>query len=379
MPDGRNLRGMALQDGMRETAIRQGCAGFGVCSTDPFTEAAEEIRRRKASGLSGDLAFTYRNPARATDIRTSFPWARWLVVAAWSYLPGAGDPGPPQPGTGRVARFATSDHYRGLRRALTALRDRLHDEGHRAEILVDDNRLVDRAAAVRAGVGWWGKSTMVLDPRHGPWLLLGSVVTDAPLTPTDPMIRDCGTCTACLTACPTGALVAPGVLDARRCLAHWSQVPGVIPRVFRPAMGDRIYGCDACLDACPPGRKLLARASIPRGRVDLVELLRSDDATLMGAFRHFYVPQRNPRYLRRNLLVALGNAGGEDAPEVLAGYLDDPDWLLRAHAAWAVGVGGAAGATRRLAVARRGERHPAVRLEIEMAMDDTASAGRRLR
>jgi epoxyqueuosine reductase len=144
-------------------------------------------------------------------------------------------------------------------------------------------------------------------------------------------------------------------------------------------MGDRIYGCDACLDACPPGRKLLARASIPRGRVDLVELLRSDDATLMGEFRHFYVPQRNPRYLRRNLLVALGNAGGEDAPGVLAGYLGDPDWLLRAHAAWAVGVGGAAGATRRLTVARRGERHPAVRLEIEMAMDDTASAGRGLR
>ena len=136
--------------------------------------------------------------------------------------------------------------------------------GHRAAVLCDDSRLVDRAAAVRAGVGWWGKSTMVLAPGHGPWLLLGSVVTDASLPPDTPMARDCGTCAACLPACPTGALVAPGVLDARRCLAALAQSPGAIPREFRRAMGDRLYGCDDCLEACPPGQR--ARLAARRRR-----------------------------------------------------------------------------------------------------------------
>ncbi len=363
---------MTTRHELEQTARWHGCAGFGICRADPFTETEREIERRRATGLAGNLAFTYRNPARATDVRASFPWARRLVVLSWSYLPAAGDPGPARPGTGRIARFATTDHYRGLRRALAAVGDRLREGGYRAEVLADDNRLVDRAAAVRAGIGWWGKSTMVLDPRHGPWLLLGSVVTDAPLRPTEPMIRGCGTCTACLPACPTGALVAPGVLDARRCLAHWSQVPGIIPRVFRRLMGDRVYGCDDCLDACPPGGRLLASASARQGRIDLLGLLEGDDATLLGTFAHFYVPQRDPRYLRRNLLVALGNAGGGEAENALARHLAHPDWILRAHAAWAVGVGGGAEAFSRLAAARRRERHPVVHLELEMAMDDAA-------
>ncbi len=370
---------MTTRDELEQIARRHGCAGFGVCRADPFTETAAEIERRRGAGLAGHLAFTYRNPARSTDVTASFGWARRLVVLSWSYLPAAGDPGPARPGSGRVARFATADHYRGLRRALAAVADHLRDGGHRAEALADDNRLVDRAAAVRAGVGWWGKSTMVLDPRHGPWLLLGSVVTDAPLPPTEPMMRGCGSCTACLPACPTGALVAPGVLDARRCLAHWSQVPGIIPRVFRPLMGDRIYGCDDCLDACPPGGKLAARASAVRGRVDLLAMLDADDATLLETFAHFYVPQRDPRYLRRNLLVALGNAGGAGAADVLARHLTHPDWMLRAHAAWAVGAGGGSAALARLGPARRWERHPAVRLELEMAMDDAGGVDPGLR
>jgi epoxyqueuosine reductase len=370
---------MTTRDELEQIARRHGCAGFGVCRADPYTDTAGAIAWRRATGLSGHLAFTYRNPARATDVAVSFPWARRLVVLSWSYLPAAGDPGPARPGTGRVARFATTDHYRGLRNALGAVRDRLRADGSRAETLVDDNRLVDRAAAVRAGVGWWGKSTMVLDPRHGPWLLLGSVVTDAVLPSTAPMIRGCGTCTACLPACPTGAIVAPGVLDARRCLAHWSQVPGIIPWVFRPLMGDRVYGCDDCLDACPPGGKLLRRTSASRGRIDLVALLAADDTALLTTFSHFYVPQRDPRYLRRNLLVALGNSGGADAAGALASHLTHPDWLLRAHAAWALGAAAGPSAAPRLAAARRRERHPAVRLELEMAMDGAAGAPPRLR
>ncbi len=308
----------------------------GVCSAGPFAETRGAIRSRKAQGLSARLGFTYGNPDLSTDIRRSFRWAEALVVGIRAYLPAAGGPGEGRPGRGRVARFAVTDSYRPLRSGLETMASELRAAGYKAEVLVDDSRLVDRAAAVRAGVGWWGKSTMVLAPGAGPWFLIGSVVTDAPLAPSEPMDRSCGSCRACLPACPTGALVAPGVLDARLCLAALAQSPGIIPRHMRPFMEDRVYGCDECLTACPPGGRLLERATSRRGSVDLVGLLRSADTDLLDEFNHFYMPSRRPRILRRNALVALGNTGAAEHLQTVAGYLGHPDWLLRLHAVWAV-------------------------------------------
>jgi epoxyqueuosine reductase len=208
-------------------------------------------------------------------------------------------------------------------------------------VVCDDNRLVDRAVAVRAGIAWWGKSAMVLAPGAGPWLLLGSVVTDAVLEPDSAMRRDCGSCDACIPACPTGAIVAPGVLDARRCLAAMAQRGGAIPREFREAMGQRVYGCDECLIACPPGQRSLAVLDEGGGAVDLVEMLGTADRPLRDRFAHFYVPRNQARYLRRNAIVAMGNTGSRKHVPVLAGLLGHPDPLLRAHGAWALGrVGG---------------------------------------
>lgn len=329
-----------------------GLAGFGICTAAPFPQVRTALEERKSSGKSAAMSFTFANPETSTDVHRSFPWARRLVVGAWGYLPEAGSPGPARAGTGRLARFATEDHYVGLRRALDAVAAVLTDEGLNAQVLVDDNRLVDRAAAVRAGVGWWGKNSMVLAPGLGPWLLIGSVVTDAELEVSEPMARDCGSCSACLPACPTGALVAPGVLDAARCLAYWAQAPGVIPVELREAMGDRIYGCDDCLDACPPGQRLVESARAPNGRVDLTDLLADDDRSLLDRFSHFYIPRRQVRHLRRNALVALGNNPERGSVGVVAGYLGHPDWLLRLHAAWALrrmGGSAAAAALRRQA------------------------------
>ncbi|HSQ37333.1 MAG TPA: 4Fe-4S double cluster binding domain-containing protein, partial [Acidimicrobiia bacterium] len=212
-----------------------------------------------------------------------------------------------------------------------------------------------------------------LSPGHGPWLLLGSVVTDAVLPRSRPSRRTCGTCTACLPACPTGALVGPGVLDARRCLAALAQAPGPIPHEHRRGMGDRLYGCDACLEACPPGRRCLAAAPEHRGRVDLAGLLTADDAALRRRFGHWYIPGRRVRYLRRNALVALGNAGGGAARTAVIGYLEDADPLLRAHAAWALGALGGPDARTALSRAARGEGDLSVREEIRRA---AAEAGR---
>src|SRR4051794_6172119 len=201
------------------------------------------------------MHFTYGRPERSTDPSRTLPEARALVVGARSYRePGAAPaPGP----SARVARYARADHYAALRASLHSVAERLTDDGWRARVLVDDNALVDREAARRAGIGWYGKSSNLLLPGRGSWFVLGSVVTDAPLVANDAPVEDgCGPCTRCMTGCPTGAIVAPGVVDARRCLAWLLQADGPFPVEFRAALGDRIYGCDDCQEVCPPNRRL---------------------------------------------------------------------------------------------------------------------------
>ncbi len=331
--------------------------------------------RRAAGGWSGLLRFTYADPQTATDISRSFLWAARLVVGAVTYLPVAGNPGPARENHGRVARFATSDHYEPLRRGLRSVRGVLQSAGYRAEVLMDDSRLVDRAAAVRAGIAWWGKSTMALSPRYGPWTLLGSVATEAELPTTLPMQRDCGTCVACIPACPTGALDQEGTLDATRCISYWAQMPGFIPRSIREAWGDRLYGCDACLDACPPGQRWLGLATGEAGRVDLVELLELTDDELRERFSHFYIPRNDPAHLRRNALVALGTCGSSEIVPIVAGYLRAGPAMLRSHAAWALGRIGGSAAVEALASAVREEADAAVRSELDGALASVHEGG----
>ena len=248
---------------------------------------------------------------------------------------------------GVVARYASADHYRPLRDGLAAVAVRLRAAGFRATVVADDNALVDRAAAHRAGLGWYGKNTNLLLAGQGSWFVLGSVVTDAPLpAASQPLADGCGSCRRCLPACPTGALVAPGVLDARRCLAWLVQAPGVFPREYRTALGGRLYGCDDCQEVCPEN-VAAERAGMtatgpqdPRDRpaVDLLQLLAASDDELMTGYGRWYIPRRQPRYLRRNALLALGNIADGRDPEVAAALrraLADPDPIIRGHAVWA--------------------------------------------
>ena len=336
-----------------------------MTSADPFDGLAATMHERTAAGVSANLAFTYRSPDIAADVRRTFPWAERLVAVAFAYEPEAGT-STPAPGTLRIARFADGDQYLGLRGALNALVAELESAGARAEALSDDSRLVDRAVAVRAGIGWWGRSTMVLVPGAGPWVLLGSVATDAPLEIDEPMVRTCGTCTACIPACPTGAILDGGVLDVRLCLAHHLQSSGVIPEDLRAAAGDRLYGCDDCLTSCPPGTRAL-EAARPVGGPMILEILGATDADLLERYGHFYLPARRPRILRRNALVAAGNDRSVELEPVVIGYLGHPDWLLRAHAAWAVGRLGTVLGYAALGQALREETDGRVRREIRQA------------
>jgi len=318
---------------LRAIGLGAGLDLVGFASADPFPEIEAELVRRRREGLSNRLGFTYSDPAAAGDLRQHFPWAATLVVGARSYLPAAGND---RAGHGRVAASARLPGYEPLRTALEAMASALAGEGHQAQVLCDDNRLVDRAAAVRAGIGWWGKSSMVLAPGLGPWFLLGTVVTSLELARDEPSTRSCGTCSACLPACPTGALVAPGVLDARLCLAAWAQTPGVVPVEIREAMGDRLYGCDACLDACPPGRSLKARGSDDGLTFDLGWVLWASDWTLLAHFGHWFLPDRDPRIIRRNALIAAANTNDRGLIEAIAPYTAHPDETLAVHARWAL-------------------------------------------
>lgn len=334
--------GEGLLPTLREAALRHGATEIGVCSADPFPDVRDSIAQRVATGLNGPLKLTYGDGDLATDIRRTHPWAESLVVLGLPYLP-APDGRLPI-GDGEIARFATQDHYIALHAALDGVSDILRQAGFQAEAVFDDNSLVDRAAAQRAGVGWWGRNTMMIAPGVGPWMLLGSVVTDAPLSISTPMSRTCGTCFDCIPACPTGALDTPGVLDARKCLGTWLQSAKPTPHHLRAVIGARIYGCDDCLTSCPPGSRYLEGSFDPKGyrpegagvqQVDLTEALSLSDAELVARFPHFYVPKRDGKYLRRNALVALANTVGDSAPLVDA--LDDPSSVIRSSAAWAVG------------------------------------------
>jgi epoxyqueuosine reductase len=331
-----------------------------VTDLEPFPDTRAELERRVASGESGRLGFTFKDPARSTDPRRSFPWGSSIVVVAVPYL---------RDGDGRrqgrrVARFADDDRYGVVRDLLDRLEAALQVTGARTEAVVDDDRLVDRAVAVRAGIAWWGKSTMALTPGLGPWFLIGSVVTDAALEPTAPMVRGCGSCTACIPACPTGAIVEPGVLDARRCLAAIFQSRGSIPIEFREAAGARVYGCDACLTACPPGDAALDRL-LPSAQPDPRALLAMGDAELDAHVSHWYVPGRKMRFVRRNAIVAIGNDRRPEDVPLLEDLLGGEDALLRAHAVWALGR---IGTDRALAALARHALHEAdteVREELD--------------
>jgi epoxyqueuosine reductase len=315
-----------------------GLDAIGIAPAAPFVEARVNLVERRAAGLHGGMQFTYRNPDRSTDPDRALAGARAIVVGALSYPARTqrrnGD-GP----SGRVAAYARADHYTALRRSLSVIADRLREHGWQARVLADDNALVDREAAYRAGLGWYGKNSNLLLPGRGSWFVLGSVVTTAPLEPDDaPMADGCGTCRRCISGCPTGAIVSPGVVDARRCLAWLLQMTGDFPREHRVALGDRIYGCDDCQEVCPQNVPDEDVGDVGDPWVSIVEMLTADDATLLARHGRWYIPERSPRYLRRNALVVLGNIGDPDdirVAHLVEHYLDDPDEMLRAHAAWA--------------------------------------------
>jgi epoxyqueuosine reductase len=312
-----------------------GLDAIGVARAEAYMETERHIRERRDRGLFADMRFTMAQPERSCHPETLLEGARSVVSAALCYWA----PEPPlEPGEGRLARYTWHDTYAELREKLTQLGSLL---GGRCRVLVDANQHVDREAAARSGVGFYGKNTMLITKRHGSWVVLGTLVTDVELEPTPPLGTDCGDCRICIDACPTGALDEPGVLDSTRCLSYWTQAPAAIPEPYRAALGAQVYGCDICQDVCPWNRGVAKRRDAdpedPAGHVDLVRWLEQDGRVVVDEYDRLYVPRNEPRWLQRNALVALANAGGEQHRDVLQRYADGDDELLAEHAAWALG------------------------------------------
>ena len=335
---------------LKEIGRSAGLDDLAVTGVEPIIEARRAIEERKALGLHAGMTFTYGNPVRATDPSQLLEGAQSLLVGIRRYeAPSTNIQRNRQashkqtsPAAGAVAAYVSSDEYKLLREGLNAVAARLEESGAKALVVMDDNRLVDRAVASKSGLGWLGRNTMLIHPQLGSWTVIGSVVTDALIQEdSNRVVDECGACSRCSVECPTGAINNFGVLDANRCLAWLLQTKGVFPRNHRIALGNRLYGCDDCQVVCPKNEESqpVALAAPQReSDVDLVELLDSSDEELIARYGHWYIPRRRPEYLRRNALVVLGNVGSSSEPEVervLQAALDSPSPLVRSHAIWA--------------------------------------------
>jgi epoxyqueuosine reductase len=317
-------------------ASELGLDAIGAAPAAPYEETEEHIRDRRARGLFADMRFTMAKPEVSCHPELLLEGARTVVSAALCYYEPAPEPGPDE---AQLPRYTWRDGYADLRARLDELGRRL---GGRYRVLVDSNDHVDREAAARAGVGFYGKNTLLITPSHGSWVVLGTLVTDVEIDATPPLELDCGSCRLCIDACPTGALDVPGELDATRCLSYWTQAPEAIPVEFRDELGAMVYGCDVCQDVCPWNRAIERRrrtaAPLPESTptVSLRDWLERDGTELVAELDRLYVPRNDPRWLRRNALVAAGNVGTAELTPSVRAYEASEDPVLAETAAWAL-------------------------------------------
>ena len=359
------------------TAVRQRARelGFDDCrvTTASPPESASRFTQWLAERRHGEMAYLERNAAKRLDPQQVLAGARSVITLAVSYhdpntstaaTPSDGGlrtaPAPrPQAGPGngksqmadgrfglisRYARYRDYHDVLGQRlKQLTQFVDKLGGEGTRSLWYVDTGPMLERELAQRAGLGFIGKHTNLISRQFGNWIFLSEIITTLELEPDAPERNHCGSCTRCIAACPTAAITAPFQLDARRCISYLTiELKGSIPVELRPAIGDRIFGCDDCLAVCPwnrfarEGQMMKEHARPELGQPDLLELLSLDEAGFKRRFAGTPMLRAKRRGLLRNVCVALGNIGGESALPALRKAATDREPLIAEHAVWAI-------------------------------------------
>jgi epoxyqueuosine reductase len=319
---------------LTELATELGIDAIGAAPVAAYSDTERQIRDRRARGLFADMRFTMARPEVSCHPELLVDGAKTVIAGALCYYRDAPEPSVDE---GRLPRYTWRDEYADLRGRLDELGRRL---GGAYRVLVDENDHVDREGAVRAGIAFYGKNTMAITHRHGSWVVLGALVTEAEVEPSPPLELDCGECRLCIDACPTGALDDPGTLDATKCLSYWTQAPAPIPEAYRTELGGMVYGCDICQEVCPWNKGVEKRrrglvADDARGFVSLADWLDRDGDDLVAEFDRLYVPRNDDRWLRRNALVAAGNVGSAALAPSVARHAEDPDPILREAAGWA--------------------------------------------
>src|SRR5579859_5602840 len=383
---------------IKEYAYTLGFDTVRITSAEAFPEAERIIKERIAQGLMDGLPwFTVERANVSCHPDALLPEARSIIALGMVYLTEQPDDNPPPEGTGesehaprgRIARYAWGDDYHDiikpkLQQFAAWLRDYMRTEiGEEAEtrLFVDTGRMVDRAVAQRAGLGWYGKNTNILTPKWGSWIFLAEIVTNIPLLADHPLKKNCGNCEICLHACPTNALPRAYELDNTRCISFLTiELRGSIPLELRPLMGNLIFGCDICQEVCPVNKVAERRLGMqdrtetqnipitsiqrrsttygtnatpaklnlrphdefrPHSTVgsspELIPLLSLTEEQFRERFRRSPIKRTKRRGLLRNVCVALGNSGDPEAVPALIGALHDHEPLVRGHAAWALG------------------------------------------
>jgi epoxyqueuosine reductase len=350
-----------------------GADAVRIAPAEPLELTRERLGASFARGDLATWAYDARYAAAAAEPRTLLPAARSVVCVAVAYATPAG--ALPR-GHGRVSNYAWSaDYHRRMRTLLAALAREVESLGGSAAVACDTAPVAERAFAERAGLGWIGKHTNLIAPGLGSYVFLGEVVTSLALEPDPPLRKSCGACARCVAACPTGALRGDYTIDATRCISDLTQRTGPIPRELRPLIGDWVWGCDLCQDACPPTYRAprAAHAFAPLDEATraprLTALLRLRSAEFKRRYARTALGWRGAAILRRNAAVALGNGLDRSAVPALAEALrTDPHPLVRGHAAWALGRIGSPAALAALREHLCGESDALVLDEIRAAL-----------
>ncbi|MFQ5670801.1 MAG: tRNA epoxyqueuosine(34) reductase QueG [Acidobacteriota bacterium] len=331
-----------LLEDIRRRARQEGLSGPAVVSARPAPGAAEALGKWLEAGHHGEMQYMARLGTGRAEPRNWAPWARSLALFADAY--DSGKPCPLDPSRGAISRYARgADYHEVLKSKLSRLCASLQDHGHRARPFVDSSPLMEKALAAAGGLGWIGKNGNLLQER-GSFFFIGGVATDAVWAPTPPVEDQCGTCDLCRTSCPTGAIVSPGMIDARLCISYLTiELKADIPVPLRPLLGNRVFGCDDCQDVCPWNRPAshppdpAYRTRPAHDGPSLLELACLSEEEFRSRFRHTAVRRARWVGLLRNVMVALGNWGSPEAIPTLRRRLEHPAPMVRRHAAWALG------------------------------------------
>jgi epoxyqueuosine reductase len=319
--------------------------GFDSCRVAPVEPPnhAKEFCEWLRDSAHGEMEYMQRGEEKRADPQKILPGAKSIIVVALNYFQRETLRRSQTAATGRIARYAWGDDYHDvIARKLNKLDKFLAEFGGEQKCYVDTGPILERDHAARSGIGWHGKSTMLIDPRLGTWFFLAEILTTLELPRDEPQRDRCGTCVRCITACPTGAITAPHRLDARRCISYLTiELKGSIPLELRPLIGNRIFGCDDCLEACPWNRfAQVSRESAFAARstvgMSLSEYLLLSDNEFREMFRNSPIKRIKRRGFLRNVCVALGNVGtAQDLPALEQASTDDEPLIVE-HAQWAI-------------------------------------------